>query len=417
MAGGAVLRALLGTTPRTCEGDLDLFIVADDEATARATYDRVLRHLAGQRRPANNAGNNNNNNNNSITHHQLLVVRSAFAVTFAAAYPQRNLQLILRRHACTADVIFNFDVDCCQVAWDGKRVLATPSAHRALRTGVNLADPERSSIDYEMRLAKFAQRGFKVAVPGLDLARVQSKYRGNQCFTVQDRQLKHVELEFKSGEDKPSAKVDSKEIVGLSKLLVYSKLAIDELVMRDRTGEVRDLQQRYAIGDTEPSEDNYLIDAAELSHYSITWRRPTPPNPPPFRVLQDFIPRRTGTDSVGGPLLPFFADLNTPADLFDLLKERTKTQDDILQGMNTIFCCYDLLRDVRQSMACRHVEDATRQFRAHRFRPTQQGRGVLPRHLEFPTSARTGTNPWLRLPESDWPADAYGSSESSTTQS
>ncbi len=44
------------------------------------------------------------------------------------------MQIILRRHPCVGDVIFGFDVDSCQFAYDGDRVLATPSALRAYRS-------------------------------------------------------------------------------------------------------------------------------------------------------------------------------------------------------------------------------------------------------------------------------------------
>ena len=33
-----------------------------------------------------------------------------------------QVQAILRRYACVADVIFNFDLDACQLAYDGERV-------------------------------------------------------------------------------------------------------------------------------------------------------------------------------------------------------------------------------------------------------------------------------------------------------
>ena len=89
-----------------------------------------------------------------------------------------------------ADVIFGFDVDACQLAYDGKRVLATPSAKRALTSGVNIADPERSTASYETRLYKYALRGFAVGVPGLDMSRVDPALR-NAIFTFDTGQLMH----------------------------------------------------------------------------------------------------------------------------------------------------------------------------------------------------------------------------------
>ena len=53
---------------------------------------------------------------------------------------------------------------------------ATPAAQRAMQTGVNLADPTRQSCTYESRLAKYAQRGFAVGVPGLRTEAMRDKY-------------------------------------------------------------------------------------------------------------------------------------------------------------------------------------------------------------------------------------------------
>ena len=157
VAGGAVVQALmikedeLRHASREGSADIDLFIVAPDEATARATCDRVYAHF---RRGL---------GANRLEHRELLLLRSRMAISFYANMPQRTVQLILRRHACVADVIFSFDVDACQLAYDGQRVLATPSAVRAFRTGINIADPERCSSAYEKRLAKCVPR--RSAIP------------------------------------------------------------------------------------------------------------------------------------------------------------------------------------------------------------------------------------------------------------
>ena len=151
VAGGAVLHALILGDPnhqrvraQAEEGgaDIDIFIVAEEESVARAAFDRVVGHFKARLAV------------DTMTHRRLVIVRSHLAVSLYAGWPQRTVQVILRRHACVADVIFGFDVDACQLAYDGDAVYATPSATRALRTGINIADPERSSAAYERRLAK-----------------------------------------------------------------------------------------------------------------------------------------------------------------------------------------------------------------------------------------------------------------------
>ena len=65
-----------------------------------------------------------------------------------------------------------FDVDCCAVGFDGKRVVMCPRTNLAFRTSCNLVDMSRRSPSYEMRLAKYANRGFSVMVPQLDKSRI-----------------------------------------------------------------------------------------------------------------------------------------------------------------------------------------------------------------------------------------------------
>jgi len=234
IAGGAVLRTIFGEAePLTDQEDhagVDLFVVADDETEARQAFNGILAHLRDTRRV----------DGGGIDHRELVVARTPFAITFAVGPPQRNMQLILRRHRCIADVIFKLyvtrsqkwlrqrqrqqevyfcgckyslrthtpllysDIDCCQVAWDGERVLATPAASRALRTGINWADPERRNFQYEDRLYKYARTGFLVGVPGLDLRLVKEQYLRNCVYGKNEEGFVPVELKFQKGENFPS---------------------------------------------------------------------------------------------------------------------------------------------------------------------------------------------------------------------
>lgn len=60
-----------------------------------------------------------------------------------------------------------FDVDAPCVAYDGTRILANPRSIIALMRQSNTVDMTRRSPSYEVRLAKYASRGFEVYVPDL----------------------------------------------------------------------------------------------------------------------------------------------------------------------------------------------------------------------------------------------------------
>ena len=79
----------------------------------------------------------------------------------------RTVQVILRLCRSTTEVLTGFDLDCCCVAFDGERVVALPRARRAIKHSFNVAgaDASRESYNFEVRLLKYACRGWAVACP------------------------------------------------------------------------------------------------------------------------------------------------------------------------------------------------------------------------------------------------------------
>ncbi|MDE2097421.1 MAG: hypothetical protein KGL39_09270 [Patescibacteria group bacterium] len=103
------------------------------------------------------------------------MLRTCHAVTFIRTDSDTDeyttkIQIILRLYKSVEHVLLGFDVDCCCVAYDGKRVLATARGLRALETKTNIVNPSRQSTSYESRLLKYARRGFAIAVPGFTAA-------------------------------------------------------------------------------------------------------------------------------------------------------------------------------------------------------------------------------------------------------
>lgn len=61
---------------------------------------------------------------------------------------------------------FDVDAPCC--AYDGNRVWANPRSIVAMMRQCNTVDINRRSPSYEVRLAKYASRGFEIFVPELN---------------------------------------------------------------------------------------------------------------------------------------------------------------------------------------------------------------------------------------------------------
>ena len=87
--------------------------------------------------------------------------------TFIAQYPYRSVQIVLRLYHSPAEILAGFDIDAPCCAYDGTRVWANPRAIVAMMRQCNTTDVTRRSPSYEIRLLKYAKRGFEVNVPSL----------------------------------------------------------------------------------------------------------------------------------------------------------------------------------------------------------------------------------------------------------
>jgi hypothetical protein len=424
VAGGAVLSPLLAAegadqSPLLAEGrhpekgDVDLFLVASNADEARTEYDRLLKHFALENRQSQPQRGDGAVENASINHHQLLVVRSQYAVTLVVGYPQRHAQIILAHHRCAAEAIFNFDIDCCQVLWDGSNVYATPSGLRALVSGTNLADPERRTINYETRLTKYANRGFLVAVPGLDLQRVQQKYLRDDVFTFCEGQLKHVNLKF-NAPSHITFSVDQEEIVGLPKLLVLSTLygGCNLSAFEDDGSEycreaeaclpfADDNRKRHAPGKI------YLVDSEKMIWEQHKfgkfrdWKYPTPPHPPPL-CFQGAVHEESESDSAGegGPLIEYNSACREPAIVLHRMSRKKPV------SCNLPIVAWTFHEDVREGLSCPEIEDAQVQYQDYTFPPDSQADGKMVRYLQFVQSSKEG-GPWSRLGPEGWTDGTY----------
>ena len=99
---------------------------------------------------------------------EVICFRSQHAVSIISKFPFRHIQIILRLYKSPAEILMGFDVDACAIGYNGKSVLMTPRAHHAMTYQLNTVDMTRRSPSYEMRLAKYAKRGYAILVPTLD---------------------------------------------------------------------------------------------------------------------------------------------------------------------------------------------------------------------------------------------------------
>lgn len=134
--------------------DVDLFIYGLDEAAANKKVEEVYNSIR-----------------ESIPQ-SAIAFRSTHAITIVSQFPYRHIQIVLRLYKSPAEILMGFDVDACSVGYDGKSVWMTPRCHRAITHQYNTVDMSRRSPSYEMRLAKYSERGFAVLVPSLDRNRI-----------------------------------------------------------------------------------------------------------------------------------------------------------------------------------------------------------------------------------------------------
>jgi hypothetical protein len=78
----------------------------------------------------------------------------------------RHIQIILRLYSPPAEILAGFDIDSCAVGFDGINVYAAHRAFIAFVTQINTVDRFYLSWNYELRLFKYALRGFEMFVPG-----------------------------------------------------------------------------------------------------------------------------------------------------------------------------------------------------------------------------------------------------------
>ena len=200
-----------------------------------------------------------------------------------------------------------------------------------------------------------------------------------------------------------------------------------------RTGVTENLSWRRLAPETIPEEPvegvdcTFLVDLDKLGEYGEdggrkhgeVWRKPTPPFPPPQKVLGRSRTRQTilEADDYMAPsvLLPYTGIVRDPADIESMVRQKEPS------SATTLAYCWQLIRvpgegndedgNGEGDPGMAHIEDAsTRRGYANRFFANGAD-PKLPRHIHFPASNERGEpNPFERLPAESWFGEVYSAS-------
>ena len=163
IAGGSILCALTtGEKIRTGgewwgeTSDIDMFLYDVDNDEAERIVRRIFQAVAADEE-------------------RWGIVRAPGTINIHNVVQKTKIQIVLRVYDSPAEVLVGFDVDCCCCCYDGREVWITPRCEHALRSGVNVLNPLHAwprKASYELRLGKYASRGFPVYAPGIDKSQV-----------------------------------------------------------------------------------------------------------------------------------------------------------------------------------------------------------------------------------------------------
>lgn len=156
-AGGTISRLMKHPKPPQeiiAHNDLDIFfygLTSDEAKQKMMEFDAYLRK----------------NIDNNI---QIIYALNQYILSiFIRNQPPIEIQFIFRLYKTKSEIIHGFDFGSCAIGFDGRKVYFTSLSKFAFEYGYNILDTTRRSTSYEFRLAKYANRGFGLILPRLDI--------------------------------------------------------------------------------------------------------------------------------------------------------------------------------------------------------------------------------------------------------
>lgn len=153
-----------------------------------------------------------------------------------------RLQFILAKYNAIENILDNFDMYPCRVAFDGKTTFMTPKSYFAYKYMVNVVDESKFSDLFHHRLSKYFTYGFTIVMPELNMelvSQLKNIKMGNVKFKIQgidnqmilikhesniETQLKSIEALEKKNADKGKALYKSSLFCSLVSILRYVKI-------------------------------------------------------------------------------------------------------------------------------------------------------------------------------------------------
>ena len=203
------------------------------------------------------------------------------------------------------ELLRQFDVDCAAVAFEpatGKAYMS-PRAKRAFESGCNILDSRFNSPTYAERLWKYANRGFAVAVPGLDMHLVSPNIAKDNYVFVQDKNiLLKLDKMGRFGSNQTSVQFDGRRsrlgyvrcdeasrVDGLMKLLVMDRCLSNGNVRTVSLPSSRECE-KCRIRTVEPAvntDSPLLLHTGVPRKYHLFWGAALPNNEDDFSEMDD----------------------------------------------------------------------------------------------------------------------------------
>lgn len=145
IAGGSVSQIIIGKSKYI--DDVDVFVYGLNEREATEKINEIIRDYGFK--PGTVFAKNKN------------------CLTCSAS--DAKIQFIFRLYNSISEILHSFDIGSSAIGFDGQAVYTTGLGNLAYTAGVNVIDLRRHSPTYEGRLAKYAERGFHIIAPNLNI--------------------------------------------------------------------------------------------------------------------------------------------------------------------------------------------------------------------------------------------------------